>query len=148
MISIQENDFDVGDEYKALVVGDNSAGAVVTFVGRVRDINLQRNVAGLHIEHYPGMTEKVLERLVAQANARWNISRTRIIHRIGDLQVSDNIVFVGVTSMHREDAFNAAEFLMDFLKTQAPFWEEELTQAGGVWLGSQYKDKNALKRWS
>lgn len=147
MISIQENDFDVGDEYKALVASDSSSGAVVTFVGRVRDINLQCNVTGLHIEHYPGMTEKVLEELVGQANTRWNISRTRIIHRIGNLQVSDNIVFVGVASMHREDAFNAAAFLMDFLKTQAPFWKKESTQSGGVWLDSQDKDKNALKRW-
>lgn len=147
MICIQEGDFDVGEEYKALVNNDTSAGAVVTFVGRVRDLNLARNVQGLHIEHYPGMTEKSLQAIVEEARLRWNILRFKIIHRIGDLHLGDNIVFVGVTSAHREDAFSAADFLMDYLKTRAPFWKKELTDQGSVWIESQDKDVIAAKRW-
>jgi len=147
MISIQHDDFDVGTEYNKLVVDDAAAGAVVTFVGRVRDVNLDHDVLGLHLEHYPGMTEKSLQDIAEQAKARWSILRWRIIHRIGDLRLGDNIVFVGVSSMHREDAFNAAEFLMDYLKTRAPFWKKELTADGNVWLDSQAKDQQAAKRW-
>ena len=147
MISIQHEDFDVGAEYKALVENDTSAGAVVTFVGRVRDLNLARNVLGLHIEHYPGMTEKSLQSIVDEAQARWKILRYKIIHRIGDLHLGDNIVFVGVTSAHREDAFSAADFLMDYLKTRAPFWKKELTDQGSVWIESQEKDATAVQRW-
>ena len=147
MISIQTDDFDVGAVYAALVSDDTAAGAVVTFVGRVRDMNLQHNVRGLYLEHYPGMTEKSLQEIARQAQSRWNIVRLRIIHRIGDLQLGDNIVFVGVSSMHRSDAFMAAEFLMDYLKTQAPFWKKELTQEGSVWLDAQAKDIAAVNRW-
>src|SRR6187402_913143 len=147
MISIQTDDFDVGAEYNALVCEDTAAGAVVTFVGRVRDMNLQRNVRGLYLEHYPGMTEKSLQEIARQAQSRWNIVRMRIIHRIGDLQLGDNIVFVGVSSMHRGDAFMAAEFLMDYLKTQAPFWKKELTTDGSLWLDAQQKDIAAVNRW-
>lgn len=147
MISIQEHDFDVGAEYNALVANDTAAGAVVTFVGRVRDFNLARDVLGLHLEHYPGMTEKSLQTIVDEAQARWKILRYKIIHRIGDLHLGDNIVFVGVTSAHREDAFHAAEFLMDYLKTRAPFWKKELTEEGSVWIDSQVKDAQAAKRW-
>lgn len=147
MISIQIDDFDVGAEYHALVADDTAAGAVVTFVGRVRDLNLQRNVQGLYLEHYPGMTEKSLQQIARQAQSRWNIVRMRIIHRIGDLRLGDNIVFVGVSSMHRGDAFMAAEFLMDYLKTQAPFWKKELTTDGSVWLDAQAKDIVAVNRW-
>lgn len=147
MISIQHEDFDVGAEYKALVANDTSAGAVVTFVGRVRDLNLARNVLGLHLEHYPGMTEKSLQAIVDEAQSRWKIVRCKIIHRIGDLHLGDNIVFVGVSSAHREDAFSAADFLMDYLKTRAPFWKKELTDQGSVWIESQEKDASAAKRW-
>ena len=147
MISIQREDFDVGAEYKALTDQDTAAGAVVTFVGRVRDMNLSRHVVGLHLEHYPGMTEKSLQSIVDEAKTRWNIFRYKIIHRIGDLQLGDNIVFVGVTSAHREDAFNAVEFLMDYLKTRAPFWKKELTTQGNIWIESQEKDAQAAKRW-
>lgn len=147
MISIQQNDFNLGDEYAALVAADTAAGAVVTFVGRVRDLNLGHEVKGLHVEHYPGMTEKALQEIVAQAQLRWQILRWRIIHRVGDLQLGDNIVFVGVSSAHREDAFNAVEFLMDYLKTRAPFWKKELTANGSIWLDSQEKDQRAVKRW-
>ena len=147
MISIQEHDFDVGAEYNALIANDTAAGAVVTFVGRVRDLNLGRDVLGLHLEHYPGMTEKSLQEIVAEAQSRWTILRYTIIHRIGDLHLGDNIVFVGVTSAHREDAFKAADFLMDYLKTRAPFWKKELTKAGSMWIESQDKDERAAKRW-
>lgn len=147
MISIQAHDFNVGDEYTALTVDDTAAGAVVTFVGRVRDMNLMQEIQGLHIEHYPGMTEKCLQEILEQAKARWKILRWRIIHRIGDLQLGDNIVFVGVSATHREDAFHAAEFLMDYLKTSAPFWKKEITKNGSLWLNSQEKDKAAVKRW-
>lgn len=147
MILIQEHDFDVGEEYKALIANDTSAGAVVTFVGRVRDLNLSRNVLGLHLEHYPGMTEKSLQAIVDEAQSRWKILRYKIIHRVGDLHLGDNIVFVGVTSAHREDAFSAADFLMDYLKTRAPFWKKELTEQGSLWVESQEKDASAAKRW-
>lgn len=147
MISIQHEDFDVGVEYKALIQGDLSAGAVVTFVGRVRDLNLSRDVLGLHLEHYPGMTEKSLQEIIDEAKNRWEILRCNIIHRIGDLQLGDNIVFVGVASTHRQDAFHAAEFLMDYLKTRAPFWKKELTRQGSVWVESQEKDTESAKRW-
>lgn len=147
MIVIQEQDFDVGEEYKALVANDNSSGAVVTFVGRVRDLNLERNVLGLHLEHYPGMTEKSLQMIIEEARSRWSILRCKVIHRIGDLVLGDNIVFVGVTSAHREDAFSAASFLMDYLKTRAPFWKKELTRQGNLWIESQEKDTLAAKRW-
>src|SRR4051812_33661029 len=147
MISIQHDDFDVGAEYKTLTQDDLSTGAVVTFVGRVRDLNLSRDVLGLHLEHYPGMTEKCLQEIIDEAKTRWQILRCNIIHRIGDLQLGDNIVFVGVTSAHREDAFHAAEFLMDYLKTRAPFWKKELTAQGNIWIESQEKDAQAAKRW-
>ena len=147
MIFIQQEDFDVGVEYKALIENDTAAGAVVTFVGRVRDLNLERNVLGLHLEHYPGMTEKSLQLIVDEAKTRWQLLRYKIIHRIGDLHLGDNIVFVGVSSAHREDAFHAAEFLMDYLKTRAPFWKKELTAQGNVWIESQEKDAQAAKRW-
>jgi molybdopterin synthase catalytic subunit len=147
MISIQTRDFDVGEEYKLLVANDTSAGAAVTFVGRVRDLNLARNVLGLHLEHYPGMTEKSLHAIAVEAQSRWKILRYKIIHRIGDLRLGDNIVFVGITSAHREDAFSAADFLMDYLKTRAPFWKKELTTEGSVWVESQVKDANAVQRW-
>lgn len=147
MIRIQTEDFDVGEEYKALIEQNAAAGAVVTFVGRVRDLNLGHEVLGLELEHYPGMTEKSLAAIADEAQARWNILRYRIIHRIGALHLGDNIVFVGVASAHREDAFNAANFIMDYLKTRAPFWKKELTAEGSVWLESQAKDTAAAKRW-
>jgi molybdopterin synthase catalytic subunit len=146
-ISIQTEDFDVGTEYRALVDGDTSAGAVVTFTGRVRDVNLGRDVLGLHLEHYPGMTEKSLQLILDEAASRWDILRCKIIHRVGDLKLGDNIVFVGVTSAHREHAFSAAAFLMDYLKTRAPFWKKELTGQGSVWVEAQEKDAEAAKKW-
>lgn len=147
-ICVQQNDFDVGQEYSALIAGNAAAGAVVFFVGRVRDFNDGRLVAGLSLEHYPGMTEKILEQILSEAKLRWELVSARIIHRVGELRLGDQIVFVGVTSAHREHAFQAAEFLMDFLKTRAPFWKKEITQDGeNVWVEAKNKDGEAAERW-
>lgn len=147
MISVQHADFDVGVEYAALTRDEVSAGAVVFFVGRVRDLNLAREVKGLILEHYPGMTEKALADIVEEARQRWQITRWRVIHRIGELTLGNQIVFVGITSPHRQDAFLAAEFVMDFLKTRAPFWKKELTVEGDIWVDAREADVQASERW-
>lgn len=146
-IAVQTGDFNVGDEYAQLVENDKDAGAVVFFVGRVREMNQSRLVSGLSLEYYPGMTERVLEQIMDAAKQRWELISVRIVHRVGQLYLSDQIVFVGVTSRHREHAFQAAEFLMDFLKTQAPFWKKEATAQGDVWVDENQKDKDASERW-
>ncbi len=147
-ISVQANDFDVGTEYLALIDDDIHSGAVVFFVGRVRDFNDGRTIAKLSIEHYPGMTEKLLEQLVTEARGRWQLLSARVIHRYGDLQLGDQIVFVGVTSVHREHAFQAAEFLMDYLKTRAPFWKKEADLGGqSRWVEAKDNDEVAAERW-
>lgn len=146
-IAVQTQDFDIGHEYAELIVGDTAAGAVVFFVGRVRDMNQARDVKSMSLEHYPGMTENILQNILDEAKTRWELMAAHIVHRIGELQLGDQIVFVGVTSAHREHAFQAAEFLMDFLKTQAPFWKKELTTQGAVWVEENVKDIDASKRW-
>lgn len=147
LVTVQTEDFDVGREYAQLIENDIAAGAVVFFVGRVRDVNHAREVQGLSLEHYPGMTENILEKLLDDAKSRWNLISSRIVHRVGELRVGDQIVFVGATSAHREHAFQAAEFLMDFLKTQAPFWKKEITEQGTVWVEANAKDIDATQRW-
>ena len=129
-ISIQPQDFNLADEVDALEQDNTSDGAVVTFTGRVRNKNLGLNVSGLYLEHYPGMTEKSLQGILDTAKSRWDIGRVRVIHRIGQLNIGEQIVFVGVTSAHRQDAFAAAEFIMDYLKIKAPFWKKELNVSG------------------
>lgn len=146
-ISVQTQDFDVGREYAELVAGDTAAGAVVFFVGRVRDMNYARDVKSMTLEHYPGMTENILQQIVDEAKARWDLIALRVVHRVGELHVGNQIVFVGVVSAHREHAFQAAEFLMDFLKTRAPFWKKEITNQGAVWVGENVKDIDASQRW-
>lgn len=146
-IAVQTQDFDVGHEYTDLIANDTSAGAVVFFIGRVRDMNHARDVKSMSLEHYPGMTENILQKILEEAKRRWGLIAARIVHRVGELQVGDQIVFVGVTSMHREHAFQAAEFLMDFLKTQAPFWKKEITNQGAVWIDENIKDIEATQRW-
>lgn len=146
-IAVQHEDFNVGDEYTDLVSGDKNAGAVVFFVGRVREMNQSRSVTGLALEHYPGMTERVLEEILHEAKQRWELNSARIVHRVGQLYLSDQIVFVGVTSKHREHAFLAAEFLMDYLKSRAPFWKKEMTAQGEVWVKENQKDTDAVQRW-
>lgn len=146
-IAVQTQDFDVGHEYAELIAGDTAAGAVVFFVGRVRDMNHARDVKSMSLEHYPGMTENILQQILNEAKKRWELIAARVVHRVGELYVGDQIVFVGVTSAHREHAFQAAEFLMDFLKTQAPFWKREITTQGAVWVEENDKDVNVSQRW-
>lgn len=146
-ISIQTDDFSVNDELACLEKGVQD-GAVVTFSGRVRNKNLGENVRGLFLEHYPGMTEKSLKKIIDEAYQRWQIGRVTVIHRIGQLTVGEQIVFVGVTSKHRQDAFAANEFIMDFLKVKAPFWKKELTDSGEKWLDARTSDKDKAQTWS
>jgi molybdopterin synthase catalytic subunit len=142
-ISVQPADFDVGAEIAALSSGDADAGAVASFVGLVRG----GDVADMSLEHYPGMTESALAEIVAAAKARWVVRRARVIHRVGRLLPGDRIVFVGVSSAHRGDAFAASEFIMDYLKTRAPFWKKETTAAGGRWVDARESDDHAADRW-
>lgn len=138
--------FNVGDEYAWLAQCDDD-GAVVTFTGKVRNHNLGDNVSALTLEHYPGMTEKALAEIVQEARSRWPLQRVSLIHRIGALFPGDEIVFVGVTSAHRSMAFDAAEFIMDYLKTRAPFWKREATEQGERWVEARESDQHAAKRW-
>lgn len=147
MISVQQEDFSLEEEYRALREDAPQIGAIVTFVGLVRDMHQDQSVTGMFLEHYPGMTEKVLAQLVADAKMRWPVINVRIIHRIGALKASDQIVFVGVNSAHREAAFAACEYLMDFLKTKAPFWKKEQRETGDVWVEAKASDKERETRW-
>ena len=146
MIQIQTEDFDLAAEYAALGKS-HSTGAVVTFIGKVRDFNQGDNVSGLTLEHYPGMTEKSLAKILVEAETRWSIQGVKVIHRVGELALGDQIVFVGVASMHRGDAFQACEFIMDYLKTQAPFWKKEATETGSHWVDARETDTTAADRW-
>ena len=147
LIRVQENDFDVSTEIAALRKGDPRVGAVVTFLGTVRDLNDGSQVKEMTLEHYPGMTEKALEEIVAQAKSRWNIYQALVIHRVGPLLPEDQIVLVAVTSAHRGEAFAACEFIMDYLKTAAPFWKKEETPDGGRWVDARVTDEAAMARW-
>lgn len=147
-IRIQEADFDLSAEVRALRQGDPRVGAVVTFVGTVRDMNDGSQVKGMTLEHYPGMTEKALEEIISQAKARWDIYKTLVIHRVGPLLPEDQIVLVAVTSAHRGEAFAACEFIMDYLKTAAPFWKKEETPEGSRWVDARVTDDAALARWT
>ncbi|WP_299074495.1 molybdopterin synthase catalytic subunit MoaE [uncultured Paraglaciecola sp.] len=146
-INVQTQDFDFAAEYKKLRDSSNSDGAIVTFVGLVRDSNLQKSVSGLFLEHYPAMTEKVLNNIVEQARSKWPLGSVSVIHRVGQLDVSDQIVFVGVTSQHRQAAYQANEFIMDFLKTQAPFWKKETTDQGDKWIEAKISDIKKSQDW-
>ncbi|WGW01180.1 molybdopterin synthase catalytic subunit MoaE [Vibrio sp. YMD68] len=145
-ISVQQTDFSVADEYEKLSQGTES-GAVVTFIGKVRDMNLGDNVTGLSLEHYPGMTEKALTEICDKAEERWPLLALSVIHRVGDLDIGDQIVFVGVSSAHRGAAFEACEFIMDYLKTKAPFWKKERTTQATRWVESRDSDTQAALRW-
>ncbi|WP_239952631.1 molybdopterin synthase catalytic subunit MoaE [Pantoea sp. Z09] len=138
--------FSMADEYAWLSTSD-ADGAVVTFTGKVRNHNLGDSVAALTLEHYPGMTEKALQEIVDEARSRWPLQRVSVIHRIGELFPGDEIVFVGVTSAHRGSAFAAAEFIMDYLKTRAPFWKREATEQGDRWVDARDSDHQAAQRW-
>ncbi|WP_029569821.1 molybdopterin synthase catalytic subunit MoaE [Pantoea ananatis] len=138
--------FDMAQVYQWLA-GCPEDGAVVTFTGKVRNHNLGDDVAALTLEHYPGMTEKALQEIIDDARQRWPLQRVSVIHRIGELFPGDEIVFVGVTSAHRSSAFAAAEFIMDYLKTRAPFWKRETTDQGDRWVDARNSDHEAAQRW-
>lgn len=145
-IAVQTENFSVGEQYEWLALCD-SDGAVVTFTGKVRNHNLGDSVAALTLEHYPGMTEKALAEIVIDARSRWELQRVSVIHRVGTLPPGDEIVFVGVTSSHREAAFQAAEFIMDYLKTKAPFWKKETLPDNKRWVEAKESDKDSANRW-
>ena len=147
LIRVQENDFDISAEIAALRKGDPRVGAVVTFLGTVRDLNDGSQIKEMTLEHYPGMTEKALEEIVAQAKSRWDIYQALVIHRVGPLLPENQIVLVAVTSAHRGEAFAACEFIMDYLKTAAPFWKKEETPEGGRWVDARVTDETAMARW-
>ncbi|HEY0847009.1 MAG TPA: molybdopterin synthase catalytic subunit MoaE [Noviherbaspirillum sp.] len=146
-IRVQTEDFDLGKEVAALRAGQAQVGAVVAFVGTVRDMNDGAGVSEMELEHYPGMTEKALEDIVVQAKSRWSIFDAIVIHRVGPLKPLDQIVLVAVTSAHRGEAFAACEFIMDYLKTQAPFWKKEQTPDGARWVDARVSDDKALAKW-
>ena len=146
-VRVQEADFDVGAELAALRANDARVGALASFLGLVRDINDGASVAGMTLEHYPGMTEKALEAIVNEAKGRWEIYEALVIHRVGPLRPCDQIVLVAVTSAHRGEAFAACEFIMDYLKTRAPFWKKEETPDGGRWVDARETDDSAAARW-
>ena len=147
-VAVQEADFDVGAEIAALTANDPRAGAVASFVGLVRDVNDGDGVSEMTLEHYPSMTEKALLQIIEQALGRWDLYRVRVIHRVGRLLPCEQIVFVGVSSAHRGEAFAACEFIMDYLKTQAPFWKREVTPSGARWVDAREADDSAASRWS
>lgn len=146
-VRVQTQDFDAGLEINLLRNARKDAGAVVSFIGQVRDLNEGDAVSKLTLEHYPGMTEKALEAIVKLAQSRWDIFDTVIIHRIGSLQPADQIVLVAVSSAHRGEAFKACEFIMDYLKTEAPFWKKEQTSTGERWVEAKITDEDARERW-
>ncbi|WP_298208406.1 molybdenum cofactor biosynthesis protein MoaE [Acidovorax sp.] len=146
-VSIQTEDFDLSAEIAALRLENKGVGAVCSFVGTVRDRNEGDTVSSMELEHYPGMTEKSIEAMVDEAFGRFNILGARVVHRVGLLQPLDQIVLVAVTSAHRGQSFQACEFLMDYLKTQAPFWKKEETAQGARWVDARVSDDAALARW-
>ncbi|WP_298827815.1 molybdopterin synthase catalytic subunit MoaE [uncultured Piscinibacter sp.] len=146
-VRIQTQDFDLGTEVAALRAADPGVGAVASFVGTVRDRNDGLGVSAMELEHYPGMTEKAIEAMIDEAFRRFDIRAARVIHRVGPLKPLDQIVLVVVTSAHRGAAFQACEFLMDYLKTQAPFWKKEHTPDGARWVDARVSDDAALARW-
>lgn len=155
MISIQTEDFSVAEEYDALRSRAGDAGAIVTFTGLVREMYEQSggkdqnepSVESLFLEHYPGMTEKCLAEIEAEARSKWPLLATRIIHRVGELHSADQIVLVGTASAHRHAAFESAQFMMDYLKSKAPFWKKQKTAGSSSWIESRASDQAAIERW-
>jgi molybdopterin synthase catalytic subunit len=146
-IRVQTEDFDVSREVADLRAHSPQVGAVVTFIGTVRDLNEGASVAEMELEHYPGMTEKALQSILDQAKARWDLFDALVIHRVGPLLPKDQIVLVAVTSAHRGEAFAACEFIIDYLKTEAPFWKKEQTPEGARWVDARLSDDAALQKW-
>jgi len=146
-VRIQRDDFDAGAEIARLRASDPRIGAVAAFIGVARDVNEGEAVATLTLEHYPGMTERALEEICTQARQRWQVADVLVVHRIGELRPTDQIVLVVVTSSHRGEAFAACQFVMDYLKTEAPFWKKEATAAGARWVDARDSDSRARERW-
>jgi molybdopterin synthase catalytic subunit len=146
-VRVQEADFDLSTELAALRAGDCRVGGVVSFVGTVRDMNEGAAVSEMTLEHYPGMTEQALEKIEREARARWPIYNVLVIHRVGPLRPMEQIVLVAVSSAHRGEAFQACEFIIDFLKTEAPFWKKEQTPEGARWVDARSTDDAALAKW-
>ena len=146
-VSIQTEDFDLSAEVAALRAGDGGVGAVVSFIGTVRDRAAGAAIETLELEHYPGMTERAIEAMIVEAEHRFEVRAARVIHRVGPLPAHAQIVLVAVSSAHRGQAFEACEFLIDYLKTQAPFWKKEHTPEGARWIDARVADDDALKRW-
>jgi len=146
-VRVQNEDFDVSAELTSMRLSSHNIGAVVSFIGQVRDMNDGDHIQTLTLEHYPGMTEKALETIENEAKRRWDIIDALIIHRVGRLQPQDQIVLVAISGAHRGEAFKACEFIMDFLKTQAPFWKKEVTDQGGRWVEAKLSDDAAQARW-
>ena len=147
-VRVQTEDFDLTTEMLQLRAGFPKIGAIVNFVGTVRDLNEGEQVAEMALEHYPGMTEKALEDIIAQARLRWQLFDALVIHRVGPLKPLDQIVLVAVTSAHRGEAFAACEFIIDYLKTQAPFWKKEQTPQGARWVDARVTDDEAMQKWA
>ena len=146
-IRVQTEAFDVAAVIDAIRAGNPAIGAIATFIGVVRDLNDGANLSTMTLEHYPGMTEKALEAIVAEANERWDLIDAAVVHRVGELRPTDAIVLVAVASAHRSDAFQACEFIMDFLKTRAPFWKKEENSQEARWVESRASDERAAERW-
>ena len=147
MVRVQTQDFDLGWEISQLRAQQSDVGAVASFLGTVRDINHTASISGMELEHYPGMTERALEAIEARARARWPLNGVTIIHRVGLLQPCEQIVMVAVASRHRHAAFEACEYIMDYLKTRAPFWKKETTPEGAHWVDARESDFDAAARW-
>ncbi|WP_374583961.1 molybdopterin synthase catalytic subunit MoaE [Pseudoduganella sp.] len=147
-VRIQAEDFDLSQEIAQLRAGNPKVGAIVSFAGTVRDLNEGASVAEMELEHYPGMTEQSIQAIIEQAKARWPIYGALVIHRVGPLKPMDQIVLVAVTSPHRGEAFSACEFIIDYLKTEAPFWKKEQTPEGARWVDARSSDDEALRKWS
>jgi len=147
-VRVQNGDFDLGHEVARLRAGDARIGAVVSFVGTVRDLNDGAKVSEMELEHYPGMTEKSLEEIAVRASERWPLYGTLVIHRVGPLAPLDQIVLVACSAAHRGDAFAACEFIMDYLKTEAPFWKKEQTPDGARWVDARVSDDTAKAKWA
>ncbi|MEO7495453.1 MAG: molybdopterin synthase catalytic subunit MoaE [Massilia sp.] len=147
-VRVQTAEFDLGAEIAALRAGDARVGAVVSFVGTVRDLNEGASVSALELEHYPGMTEQSLEAIVAQARARWPLFGALVVHRVGPLAPQDQIVLVACSAAHRGEAFAACEFIIDYLKTDAPFWKKEQTPDGARWVDARVTDHAATAKWT
>ncbi len=147
-VRVQTADFNSGDEIAALRAGRHGVGAIACFIGTVRDLNEGDAVSTMTLEHYPGMTEQSLEEICGEARRRWEIDDSLVVHRVGELRPGDQIVLVVVTSAHRGQAFEACEFIMDYLKTRAPFWKKERTPEGERWVDARQTDDEAASRWA